>query len=55
MFYALGSAGQSISINPEEQLVIVTWATWGRPPAPGGANATNERNTFEAAVIHALH
>lgn len=52
MFYALGSSGQTIAINPAENVVIVKWAVWEKP--------TPDRGRYDdaalfAAIIDALH
>lgn len=53
MFYALGNAGQSIAINPAEQIVIVKWAAWSDSCGPDGRGRYADATLF-AALIDAL-
>ncbi|MBH5391865.1 serine hydrolase domain-containing protein [Bradyrhizobium diversitatis] len=53
MFYALGNAGQSISINPAEGIVIVKWAAWKDSQGPNGRGRHADASLF-AALIGAL-
>lgn len=53
MFYALGNAGQSIAINPAEEVVIVKWAAWNDSQGPDGRGRLADATLF-AAIIDAL-
>ena len=56
MFFARGSGGQILAINPQEKVVIAKWAVWDNPPnQPSGAAAQNEDQVFFAALINKLH
>ncbi len=50
-FYAVGIFGQSIYINPRENVVVVVWSA---RPKPTGSNTINDEDFF-AAVVKALH
>lgn len=48
MFYALGNAGQSISISPIEGIVIVKWAAWNDSQGPNGRGRHADATLFTA-------
>jgi len=50
-FYASGIFGQSIYINPRENVVVVVWSA---RPKPTGSDTINDEDFF-AAVVKALH
>jgi CubicO group peptidase (beta-lactamase class C family) len=50
-FYASGIFGQSIYINPRENVVVVIWSA---RPKPTGSDTINDEDFF-AAVVKALH
>lgn len=50
MFYALGNAGQSIAINPAEQVVIVKWAAWVDSVGPNGRGRHADATLFAALI-----
>lgn len=50
-FYASGIFGQSIYINPHENVVVVVWSA---RPKPTGSDTINDEDFF-AAVVNALH
>lgn len=50
MFYALGNAGQSIAINPAEQVVIVKWAAWKDSLGPDGRGRHADATLFAALI-----
>jgi len=50
-FLARGIFGQSIYVNPKEELVIVVWSA---RPKPGGPSPINDEDLY-AAVVKALH
>ncbi|MFB9951952.1 serine hydrolase domain-containing protein [Rhizobium puerariae] len=52
IFYALGSSGQTILINPSENLVIVKWAVWNGARSELGRY---EDAAFFAAITERLH
>lgn len=55
-YYARGSNGQLIVINPDERLVIVKWAVWDNDPAkPSGATAKDMDDALFDAIIKAAH
>lgn len=50
MFYALGNAGQSISINSTEGIVIVKWAAWSDSQGPNGRGRHADATLFAALM-----
>lgn len=52
MFYALGSSGQVIAINPSENMVIVKWAVWDNPTIDA---ARHDDAALFATIIDKLH
>ena len=52
MFYALGSSGQVIAINPVENVVIVKWAVWTEGRLDGGRY---DDAALINAIIEAVH
>lgn len=51
-FWALGIFGQTIAINPAENLVVVQWSTWKNAETP--SSLYDEQAVFVNAVSEAL-
>lgn len=48
VYYALGNAGQSITINPAQKVVIVKWAAWNDSKGPEGRGRHADAAVFAA-------
>lgn len=51
-FYALGSSGQVLMVNPQENVVIAKWASWDGGPSQRARR--NEDATMFASIVNML-